>query len=287
MNMIQRVRGNQIVMVVDLQKVIVRNEVGLEKKGLELDAGDKISLRLVNRSGIYIYTPVWVPGDTKIIATDNGRLMPGKYAIEVVIKTVDGVRYRAMHRDVIKIVETNNDTDYYTDDAEIVQVTENIEAQILTDGSTIIINKSGISEDRVREIIEEEGIPEKLDSLREDVDQNREDISERVKSDVTWRREGETEYVISRTNLASGENNSVGLTWDGDGFNFYTGENSRKPTIDGEIITTDDKLKAATEGKADKETIPTKVSELENDAVYLATVDIASEKEIMNLFDNK
>ena len=134
------VRGNQLIMVVDPKKVTIKDETGIKKEDYEIADDDTIVLRLVGREYAYSYKP-WVDDTgSKLIAQDNGRLENGIYGLELLIRTAAGVKLRAMHRAVIKIVESNNDTGVDTSD---LTETIELEAELLSDGSVINVYESG------------------------------------------------------------------------------------------------------------------------------------------------
>lgn len=101
------------------------------------------------------------------------------------------------------------------------------------------------------EVIEQ--LNETTNSVQEDVDYIREDaLPGKVDSSRNWKAGGSIEYILRRINRTTGEDNAVGMTWDGEKFNFYHGEGAASPTINGKKIAT-------------TEDLPTNVSELTND----------------------
>ena len=101
------------------------------------------------------------------------------------------------------------------------------------------------------EVIEQ--LNETTNSVQEDVDYIRQDVLPvKVDGSRNWKAGGSIEYILRRVNRTTGEDNAVGMTWDGEKFNFYHGEGAASPTINGKKIAT-------------TEDVPTKVSELTND----------------------
>lgn len=101
------------------------------------------------------------------------------------------------------------------------------------------------------EVIEQ--LNETTNSVQEDVDYIRQDaLPVKVNGSRNWKAGDSIEFILRRVNRTTGEDNAVGMTWDGEKFNFYHGEGAASPTINGKKIAT-------------TEDVPTKISELTND----------------------